>query len=167
MNALVIAGDGPTLEQEIAAVDLFGVEYDLAVINRAHKRIAPRRFKWHTTMHPDVFLDRVVEYPYQLVGPKPCADLEWDSQWNTGGGSAMYATLFGLEVLGFERVILCGCPLEAGDYLYNFEADGIWQHRARVIFQGRVRSMSGNTRRLLGAPSLDWLACVTKAERWP
>lgn len=165
MKLLIIAGDGPNLEEELREVEAFGLQYDLMVLNRASRRVAPRKFKWLATCHPDVFREPQADHPYLLVGPMPCADREWDSPWHTGGGSAMYATLLGLEGLGFDRIILCGCPLETGDYLYNFEADRIWVERARVVFRGRVRSMSGNTRMLLGSPDAEWLACVTKAEQ--
>lgn len=161
MKILVIAGDGPGTEQELETFEQFGVDYELMVLNRAAKRVAPRKFKWLATAHPDVFRVNQADHPYLLVGPMPCADREWTSSWYTCGGSAMYGCLLGLEGLGFDRIALCGCPL-TGAYEYLFSWDNCWWNISRAVFRGRVRSMSGNTRELLGEPDAGWLG-VTNA----
>jgi hypothetical protein len=83
---------------------------------------------------------------------------------NYGGSSGMLATTVALH-LGAERVVLCGIPI---DYKQGHMGDprpwrdaahyfGHWVDRARE-FGGRVKSMSGNTKKWLGEPTLEWLA---------
>jgi len=81
------------------------------------------------------------------------------------GTSSLYAVRIALHKLGYRRVILAGVPLDdAQPY-----ADGspiprhlgghrIAWHHAVPEMEGRVRSLSGWTRSLLGAPSPAWWA---------
>jgi hypothetical protein len=83
------------------------------------------------------------------------------------GGSSGFLAAHGvaLGVLGATRVVLAGIPLEAGAGHFGAgnkswgEADLYWQtwldHESEL--RGRVRSMSGRTRTLLGAPDMEWL----------
>lgn len=81
-----------------------------------------------------------------------------------GGGSGLAAALAGL-MKGHERVILAGVPMAAGGHFYDpLEAPTgnptreaprqFWRIAAEKYFGGRVTSLSGWTRELLGAPSL-------------
>lgn len=82
------------------------------------------------------------------------------------GTSALNACYVGLK-LEFEEIVLCGIPLD--DQPYYFEPDWIesnanfvrevpikggrmkwWENARDTVFEGRVRSMSGRTRELLG-----------------
>lgn len=100
----------------------------------------------------------------------------WGSDKSSGATSAGKAALIGLD-LGFDKIILCGCPLDGSGY-FPGECAGIWKdpacqrigdpkkqhattirrYKARMadyaekVFKGRVFSMSGYTRELLGAP---------------
>jgi len=87
---------------------------------------------------------------------------------NGGGSSGMYAVTVALES-GYDKVILCGVPLEGQQrYDYKESAEVVpsptdYKHyrsgwiNNREMFAGRVRSMSGWTRELLGAPTEEWL----------
>lgn len=77
--------------------------------------------------------------------------------WKPSGSSTLLGVQAALR-LGYNRIILCGCPLigknkESGSY-ENFQSG--WIPRVREI-DGRVRSMSGWTKGLLGAPTQEWL----------
>lgn len=83
-----------------------------------------------------------------------------------GGTSGLYAAQIALEELEVERVILAGVPiLPEARSLYGpgpWSEEHVDQYRAgwlkafpRIV--GRVRSVSGWTRDLLGYPSTDWL----------
>ena len=93
-------------------------------------------------------------------GKFPWVDYWWDTKG--GGGSAWHARKVA-SMIGFERVILCGCPLGPGPYVGNHSIGG-FMHRTDVVndlfsqisadkewHQG-VYSMSGRTRDLLGEP---------------
>lgn len=83
------------------------------------------------------------------------------------GGSSGFLAAEGvaLGALGAEKVVLAGVPMLAsaaheGDPASWDEADVYWatweEHLPQLL--GRVRSMSGRTRDVLGAPTMEWLA---------
>lgn len=100
----------------------------------------------------------------------------WGPEMSSGATSAGKAALIGLA-MGFDRVILAGCPMDGSGYAPG-ETEGIKQtascarigdaakQKAAMIrkykeqmarfaegkFKGRVFSMSGLTKDLLGAP---------------
>jgi hypothetical protein len=100
---------------------------------------------------------------YHSNQPDEGVDFAWRLQHPSfiGGTSSLFATLVALG-LGYDPVILCGVPLDGSGYFYGPpESHGIqynsclrfWEKHLDV-FKGRVKSMSGNTRELLGAPCL-------------
>lgn len=80
----------------------------------------------------------------------------WPSKMT--GTSALFAVRVGLA-LGYDEIILCGIPLDKTGRFYDAPWDaGVdlnivdmreWEAYSHVL-QGRVRSMSGRTRELLG-----------------
>lgn len=75
------------------------------------------------------------------------------------GTSSLFAVKIALYHLDFERVILCGVPMEADQAHFNQlgEWDGAMPARAgwwqsMKYIKGKATSMSGWTRELLGAP---------------
>jgi hypothetical protein len=99
----------------------------------------------------------------------------WDKSYAKGATSAAKAATIGLLGLGFDEVILCGCPLQGTGYAEGEARSPVLGrcHRIgdpnaqhlRVIggyrmkyerfaneFRGRVFSMSGFTRECSGAP---------------
>lgn len=88
--------------------------------------------------------------------------------WDSAGSSGRCAVLTALA-LGYERVIVCGMPLDnsghPGDppwYVGNLRrevadaadtTENHWWRQSRLkVFKDRVRAMSGRTRDWLGAP---------------
>lgn len=80
------------------------------------------------------------------------------------GSSALLGVLAGIK-LGYEKIIVCGCPLtgkNADQYDYaNFRAG--WTAKLAMI-KDKTRSMSGWTMELLGAPTEEWLNAVIPAK---
>lgn len=77
--------------------------------------------------------------------------------WQPSGSSTLLGVQAAIQRLGYEKIILCGCPLtgknkENGDY-ENFRKG--WQANLDKIV-GKVKSMSGWTREFLGAPTPEW-----------
>lgn len=74
------------------------------------------------------------------------------------GSSGMFAAKVALVDLGFDTAVLCGIPLDPQPHFHDDKpwADAMNYHAAwREIpseFRKRMRSMSGWTRELLGAP---------------
>lgn len=88
-----------------------------------------------------------------------------------GGSSGFLATQIALDELGVDRAVLAGMPMESsGRHLAEActerevgkpwgEADAYWPTwvESASLLLDRVRSMSGRTRALLGAPTREWL----------
>ncbi len=85
------------------------------------------------------------------------------------GTSAMFCVKVGL-LLGYKKIILCGVPLEGSrrffdnphqEFINNFSCRGIenaWREWLKTeAFQLNVRSMSGKSKEILGAPDERWL----------
>ncbi len=94
------------------------------------------------------------------------ADYRWP--WHGGGTSGLGATLVAVA-LGYDRVVLCGLPLNDTPHNgephwrkgnFTREAAGsvtddrntYWKSAIKEGFDGKVKSMSGRTRDWLGAP---------------
>jgi hypothetical protein len=82
---------------------------------------------------------------------------------NASASSGGYAAKIALED-GYDRVVLAGVPMVATDK--HFTRKQIWTQRDSFVrgfkdsiphFAGRVRSMSGWTQEMLGAPDKEWL----------
>lgn len=99
----------------------------------------------------------------------------WDQSMVTGATSAGKAARIGIAKLGFDRVVLCGCPMDGSGY---FAEEGKIPHDCRRVgdptvqeakpirmyrehlkvlatrepFKSQLFSMSGFSREVLGAP---------------
>lgn len=69
------------------------------------------------------------------------------------GSSALLGVRYALKK-GYRRIVLCGCPLDI--YPYNTFQKG-WEDGLGQEQKVHIRSMSGWTRRFLGAPTEEWL----------
>jgi hypothetical protein len=93
------------------------------------------------------------------------AVIRWNRP-NGGGSSGLFAVLIALE-LGFDKLILCGMPVdgekritsdgevEVGETPYQHYRKG-WILRQGILSE-HVRSMSGWTRETFGEPTAEWL----------
>lgn len=73
------------------------------------------------------------------------------------GSSSLLGVLAGIK-LGYRKIIICGCPLigkNDKEYDYANFREG-WMAK-REIIRDVARSMSGWTRELLGAPTIEWI----------
>lgn len=81
------------------------------------------------------------------------------------GSSGLYAAQVALDAFGASGVVLCGVPLTmSGRHFFDRSTDWIDAENYRRGFQAALpeirdpmRSMSGWTRELLGAPCPEWL----------
>jgi hypothetical protein len=91
---------------------------------------------------------------------------KWTWPWPGHGTSSLNAVYTGIA-LGYTDIVLCGVPLDDSGHFWeapweksNFvheiaDRDGeikYWANANRKIFEGKVKSMSGRTRELLGEP---------------
>ena len=81
-----------------------------------------------------------------------------------GGSSGFVAAIVSLEALNVDKTILAGIPMtnkaghydEQGDWNEAHKYQREWKEKKDLLI-GRVKSMSGWTQELLGAPTLEWL----------
>lgn len=81
--------------------------------------------------------------------------------------SGIYGVKVALYDLAFDRVVMCGIPLDPS--FGRFDHNENWQY-AKTFIRGfnqvlplmkeKVRSMSGYTQKHLGAPTIEWLTTM-------
>lgn len=78
------------------------------------------------------------------------------------GSSGLYAAKVAMELLGADKVILAGVPMDGGPHYYDDKPWGIpkdfregWVQASPHII-GKVKSYGGWTRDLLGEPTQEW-----------
>jgi len=171
-GTLVVAGAGHTLFDDIAR--LGKIEADWMAINEAGFGL-PFKFQHWASMHPQMFQHWALIRGYRIENgtyvPKDKWHCHGNSKWplvrtvwqfaDQMGSSGLYGVRIGL-LLGYERIILVGCPYEGHRF---FDPPGYedavnittncglepWETLAKIC-NGRVKSMSGHTRRILGEP---------------
>lgn len=132
--------------------------YAAAMIQRTERAEYPRQRRKH-------FINKSFKKILtHSINANVGVDLVWDIG-NPGGTSGLFATQIALA-LGYEKIILCGIPINNSRRFYDspnhrFKYEGIsqqepWQIASRT-FEDRVRSMSGKTKELLGEPTKEWL----------
>lgn len=149
----LIVGDAPCRENDLSAFYDFEVEHDTCCINRAglkHPFAFEHWFSWHADMlGGDWAWQRPGAELHSTYDGHPDVRL-WDVP-NQRGGSCLGAILVMIDKLGYDKVVLAGCPME-GEYKRFFDEFDVLDER-----KAKVRSMSGNTAKLLGYPVEEWL----------
>lgn len=136
----------------------------------------PRPLDHWVSLHPDKFR---TWRPARTTNGHPDGYVTWgrrlskvvDQQLTAwaGGSSGMLAAQLAFH-LGCTKIILCGIPMtqtphfaESTEFSKNrttwTAAAGHWKawERTKDRFEGKMRSMGGRTRELLGAPTKEWL----------
>lgn len=195
MRSLLVVGSAPGLYADLAAAQALCDDFEVLLVNGAGAAVetAQHLLAGHTDKAEEFVKARDTAFPlaaeYRVHatydcrrGRSPLGDYpsvtDWwpQAQFSSGATSAGKAARIGFA-LGFDRVILCGCPMDGSGY-FPGESAGIGQlkacqrigdpakqaastirrYRERMAelakgeFKGRVFSMSGFTREVLGAP---------------
>jgi len=126
-------------------VDYFATYHtkDLPVYRKKREQ-ADLNTDYKIITHDDKVKDRI-DTPQIIIPYKP-----------PSGSSALLGTFAAIK-LGYEKIILCGCPLEgvnAKKSSYQQFRKG-WIHHTKDVIK-YTRSMSGWTKELLGSPDAEW-----------
>jgi len=84
----------------------------------------------------------------------------------TGGSSGLYAVSVALQALKHPRILLCGVPMNlsrnafSGQDWHSYKRYRKGWEREREWLAPRVRSFSGWTREMFGAPTRQWVSLV-------
>lgn len=186
MYALILGG-GSCVWQDLAGWErLYGVHDGPVVAANDVGVHWVRRLDHWVSLHPEKFYGSDPRHPegwgwvrqrkerghsmdfttWAKRGPDMVNRLVRDDPW-TGGSSGLLAIQVGL--MHADRAVLCGIPMtptqhfrESLDHQQHAKwrsANAHWRGWKRRIdsMMGVVRSMSGRTREVLGAPDEDWL----------
>lgn len=169
----LIAGYAACLHEDIRCARQIVGNVPIIAVNAAAKEVKALLL---FSQHPDRFKSmRWIEKQLLLYGKgftvHSRVDLNipsvapWIDYWwsiKGGGGSAWHARKVA-SFIGFNTVILCGCPMEPGPYVGNHNIGG-FMHRQDVVddlcnyikqdkdWHNGVYSMSGKTRLWFGEP---------------
>jgi hypothetical protein len=169
---LIICGSAECLFDDLCRLNELlrplKISPDVACINYT-ALYYPYFFQHWISYHPEIF-DTLRKYvkgspktwaPYKTE--KTDSVVRFEGFKGTDGG--LYATLIGLAT-GHEKIILCGIPLDNSRKFYDpygaacqFSSDNIqqeWQKHLNDL-KDKVRSMSGNTKQMLGEPTKEWI----------
>jgi len=168
---LVIMGGGRCLWDDLAKIN--GRHHDFMAVNHAGLFFKGKLNHWYTNEGPMLPLWETLRRHMRGHGdngpvlthtndPNSTADYLWN--WSGAGSSSLGAVLTGLA-LGYDKIILCGIPLDNSGHFYdppgehsNFinevpKRDGYpryWQNAARDVFDGKVKAVSGRLIEVLG-----------------
>lgn len=171
-NSLIILGgarcvwddynDAPSKGNDIMAVGHVGLfcPEPIKYIASMHREVLPSlqelrwhicRIRWHRAERPETHGWSGVEF----FG----VDKSWyDNDFPVsprGGSSGMFAALIGLY-LGYDEIVLCGCPADETGNFYDVDCVNDDFRNKRKVWTGvprkKIRSMSGWTRDHFGAP---------------
>lgn len=163
---LVLGGASCVWDDIEAVMKAYGTldGFKICAINDIGAKFNGRIDYW-ASLHPEKMLNwmnervgnqdyaTVAHLPYKL-GKQHFIVKDW------GGSSGLFAAKFGIEQ-GFEKIILCGVPMNPTPHFFGGpdwkEADAFWTawQPKKAELQGRVFSMSGRTREFIGHPWLD------------
>ena len=183
MKALVIGGADCIWTDVQASERLFGAQWwDLVVAANDIGCHWPRRLDAWATLHVEK-MQRWREdrdrrgHPagyvtYSRSGKKRRGIDETVHHRFGGGASGLLAVSVALH-LGADRIVVCGVPMTKSPH---FDESAVhpkgkpwpspdahwkkWRHHAAVLSQV-IRSMSGRTQEMFGAPTADWLGITT------
>jgi hypothetical protein len=134
---------------------------------------APMRLHYGATLHPDKLpgwaffqVYEACRKSYPPMETHASTKKDWAKHvWpmhRDGGTSGLFGVTIGL-LMGYDQIILAGVPCDASRRYFDppghkhpqFGTDSTfkeWKEANKYIFQGKVKSLSGRTRDLLGEP---------------
>ena len=163
MKKIIITGSAPCAMEDIENIPGYR-EFDFMAVVLDAVGVFTWRADYVVTYHPEdipaIAAKRLYfgNMDYKVISHEahPGVDII-EPHIKPSGSSALLGTLASIR-MGYNKIILCGCPLEGmnvknGNYA-NFQKG--WEARAGE-FDDKVRSMSGWTAKFLGQPDREWL----------
>ncbi len=173
-NGIIICGAAPCMEEDLSRIPNPEAWDFLAVGMDAIARV-PYPLRFLATFHPDdIAISRVRRkaaggnLDYKVIGHRSQDNIDIvvnernmavTFSGANSGSSALLGTLACVK-LGYERIILCGCPLEneeRGGKIKEYENYRKGWQKHLDLYVGKVKSMSGWTMQFLGPPPEEWL----------
>ena len=189
MNILIIIGSAPCVHDDLIAIHLIpcplapllpdpsalpgcrlcplsGACFTYMALGDKMVHLLPFRIEYVATYHPTE-IPKIKELresgggntDYKVISHEQRPDVDIFEPFRPpSGSSALLGTLAAIR-LGYNRIILCGCPLTGINEIdkSNYETFRAGWTALKKEVHNKVRSMSGWTRELLGEPSEEWL----------
>ena len=178
-RSAVVIGGASCVWDDLEQAKALG-DYDLLIaINDAGAEY-PGTVDYWITLHPEtlpIWTKKRAENGYQParqyvahVGNtletmrNPLFHVSFSVPYTWPGSSGLFACEIALKTLEVDRVVLCGVPMNADPHFFDdapwTAVKGFWDAWpvAYPHIKDKVRSMSGRTQELLGAPSRAWLS---------
>ena len=177
VHGVIIVGSAPCWQEDLEAAREYAPDWPLMVVNgigslyldpidlwvsiHGRELVKWMRLRAERGGDPDF-----VAYGNFTDREEDGGAIRWNRP-NAGGSSGLHAVQLALEI-GYERVLLCGMPLdgqqrcrsadgEAVEAICAYESYQIAWKKLEPELQGVVKSMSGWTQKLLGKPTKGWL----------
>lgn len=167
----IIVGGSQSMWSDYEEFRAFNIPHDIITVNLSSIFI-PHQVKhiysWHSRVIGLIKKIRRHEFPddNSLVHCKKDGD-NVDYVWSGMDGfsfSGLSAAQFAI-LMGYKKVVFIGVAMDNSGYFYKpYFNESLHDktrmkeiHYMQVVFGDRVRSMSGNTREILGKPTKEWL----------
>ena len=183
-DTILVLGDGQSMPTDLERFLSWDLPHDVAALGRGVREYPGMVHHWFNA-DGEQSIQWSTSLPSETIkhtlGEVRGFDTDWDLKQDdyhfdeiTGedaqrmhGSSALFATLACLE-LGYEKIVLAGCPLDTNGHYYfpqSRETLGpiwlgfdflAWLDFSQMGKASRVRSMSGYTKIILGDATQEW-----------
>ena len=166
----IVAGNAWCLHNDLEQARRVYPDIPIIAVNGAAREVkAIALFSYH----PERFVERGFEWirrqrlfgqDFTVHGSRFMPDMPWVQYWHEearGGGSSAWGARKLAKLMGFDLVVLCGCPMTAGPYVGNHGMGGtmtqesvVEKYQQEIIndtewHKGAI-SLSGWTKEFLG-----------------
>jgi len=151
MKTLIIVGTSPDVASDLAKLKGADKTADKCGIGKAPLR---RKCKYWYTAHTKLFSLSCKGDPIKksVAGTNPNVRVGIVPKPYVFGSSSLHAVYLALNKWGYDRIILCGVPIEGdNDGLRYDRFIHAWE-AVEADIKGKVFSVSGKTKTLLGGP---------------
>jgi hypothetical protein len=186
-DTLLILGDGHWMFADMQTFLDWQIPHDVGSLGRSIKEYPGKVLHWFNA-DGDLSIQWAKNLPNgngtikHTMGEVEGFDVDWNidqPDYRNGeitgegptrmhGSSSLFATLAGLE-MGYEKIILAGCPLDTeGHYYFPQSKETLgpiwlgfdfmaWIDFAEMEEADKVRSMSGYTAKIIGKTTKEWI----------
>jgi hypothetical protein len=182
-RTVLITGDAWSLFADIAKFDEFGVPYDLFCVNRSIRAMKKPVKHWAAIdTEESVWLSQYLTPELVPESGLLRHTIGWCQGFNVcwkvddrpegtefllWAGSTSYFAILAAIYMGYEKIVLAGIPMDCKHHWYEEEGTKgpswkgqvfhTWIDFARTEPAKKVKSISGYTEFILGAPTKEWL----------
>lgn len=169
-EVLVIAGSAECLWDDVIRFnEIIGSKkfYDVMCINYTGL-YWPYNFQHWVSLHTEILISSRRMIVKDVITHSNRMLQGIDRVWNidsSGADSGLFACKVAMGLM-YQKIVLCGMPLDQSRKFFDrlevsnhFDAHSnisVWKSQSQD-FEGKIKSMSGNTMKMVGFPTKEWL----------